>query len=88
MNDLHFMSGKRKSQFKMKITIRSFICNTRLVGSKANVLLKKMNFQPNFTWSYEPYGIISALRVELKTNLYNHTLRLEIEKFMNQEEWS
>ena len=47
-----------------------------------------MNIQPSFTWSYDPFGIISTLRVELKATPYNHNPRLELEKFMNQEQWS
>ena len=36
---------------------------------------------------YDPFGIISALRVSFKMTPYNHTPRLTIEKFMNQETW-
>ena len=32
-------------------------------------------------------GIISKKRVENKSTPYTHTHRLEIEKYMNQEEW-
>lgn len=46
-----------------------------------------MGFQLSFTWSYDPFNIISDLRVELKTTPYNHTPRPEIEKFRNQEQW-
>ena len=87
MDDLHFVSGKRKSQFKIKAQIGSFICNTRSTGIEAYTLLKEMNFQPNFNWSYDPFGIISPLGVDLKMTPYNHTPRPEIEKFMNQEQW-
>ena len=88
MDDLHFFSGKIKSQFNIKSKTGSFICNTRFAGIEADTLLKNMNFHPRFTWSYDPFGIISNLRVELKTTPYNHTPRLEIEKFMNQEQWT
>ena len=47
-----------------------------------------MNLQPRFTWSYDPFGIISALRVQLKATPYNHTSRSELEKFMTHEQWS
>ena len=50
-------------------------------------MLKKMGFQPSFSWSYDPHGIISILRVELKTTSYTHTSREEIEKHRNQDEW-
>ena len=46
-----------------------------------------MKFKLSFTWSYDPWGIISKLRVENKTNPYVHTSRLEIEKYVNQSKW-
>lgn len=79
MDDLHFVSRKRKSQFKIKSNIGSFICKPRSTGVEADTLLKKMNFQPSFTWFYDPFSIIYALRAELKMSLYNHTPRSEIE---------
>ena len=87
MDELHFVSGKRKAQLKIKANVGSFICNTKAVGIDADALLKKMGFQSIFTWSYDPHGIISAPRVELKTTSYTHTSREEIIKYMNQDEW-
>ena len=87
MDDLHFVSKKTKAQFKLKGSIESFICNTRSAGVEANAMLNKMGFQPSFTWSYDPHGIISALRVELKATSYTHTSKEEIEKYTNQDEW-
>lgn len=46
-----------------------------------------MTFQPSFTWSYDPFGIIYDFRVDLKMTPYNHNPRPEIEKFTNQEQW-
>jgi len=46
-----------------------------------------MNFTHSFTWSYDPWGIISKKRVENKSTASIHTQRLEIEKYMNQIEW-
>lgn len=43
-----------------------------------------MNFPLSFTWSYDPFGVISKLRVEQKANPYVHTQREEVEKYMNQ----
>lgn len=83
MKDLHFVSGKRKAQFKLKASIGYFISNTRSSSVEVDATLNKMGFQPSFTRSYDPHGIISALRVELKTTSYNHTSRAEIEKYMN-----
>jgi len=42
----------------------------------------------SFTWSDDPWGIISKLRVENKTTPYIHTLRPEIKKYVNQSEWA
>ena len=50
-------------------------------------MFNQLNFHPSFTWSYDSFNIISNLRVELKTTPYNHNPRLEIEKFMNQDQW-
>ena len=40
----------------------------------------------SFTWSYEPCGIISKLRVENKNTLYIHNSRPDIEQYANQLE--
>ena len=87
MDEMNFISRKRKYQFKIKSQVGSFICNTRSAGIEADLILKQMGFQPSFTWSYDPFSIISNLRVELKTTPYNHTPRLEIEKFKNKVQW-
>lgn len=49
--------------------------------------MKEMNFTHSFTWSYNPWGIISKKRVENKSTAYIHTQRPEIEKYMNQIGW-
>ena len=88
MNEVHFVSSKKKSQFKLKAKVGSFICNTRSACTEVDRLLKNMNLQPSFTWYYDIFGIISTLRVQLKETPYNHTPTLELEKFMNHEQWS
>ena len=88
MDEVHFVSSKKKSQFKLKAKVGTFICNTRFAGREADKILKSMNLQPKFTWSYDPFGIISVLRVQLKATPYNHTPRPELENFMNQEKSS
>ena len=45
MDELHFVSGKRKAQFKIKANVGSFICNTRVVGADTDEILNKMGFQ-------------------------------------------
>ena len=47
-----------------------------------------MKFILSFTWSYDPLGIISKLRVETKTTPYTHTQRLETERNVNQLTWA
>ena len=49
-------------------------------------MLKEIKLTHNFTWSYDPLGIISNKRVENKSTPYIHTHRPEIEQFMNQTE--
>jgi len=46
-----------------------------------------MEFHLRFTWSYDPFGIISELRTKHKTTPYVHTQRPYIEKYMNQAQW-
>jgi len=47
-----------------------------------------MKFNLSFTWSYEPCGIISKIRVDNTNNPYIHTSRPEIEQYANQLEWA
>ena len=49
--------------------------------------MKEMKFTHSFTWSYDTMGIISKKRVEKKSTPYIRTHILEIDKYMNQEEW-
>ena len=51
-------------------------------------MLKEMKFTHNFTWSYDPLGIISKKRPKNKSTPYIHTHRPEIEQFMNQPDWA
>jgi hypothetical protein len=46
-----------------------------------------MKFPLSFTWSYDPFGIISELRTKQKTTPYVHTQRPEVERYTNQAEW-
>jgi len=88
VDEVHFVSAKKKSQFRIKSQIGPFICNSRAIGEEANRRLKEMNFTHNFTWSYDPWGIISNKRVENKSKAYIHTQRPKIEKYMNRIEWT
>jgi len=56
---MHFVSAKKKSKFRIKSQIGPFICNNRATGEEAEKRLREMNFTHSFTWSYDPWGIIS-----------------------------
>lgn len=87
LDDIHFVVAKKKSQFWIKALVCPFICNTRLEREEVDMILKEMKFNLSFTLSYDPWGIISKLRVENKTTPYIHTSRPEIEKYVNRSEW-
>ena len=81
------MATKKKFQFKLKAKVGPFIRNTRAIGEGVNKLLKEMKFGLSFTWSYDPMGVISRLKVDNKFIAYHHTTRPEIEQYRNQSEW-
>jgi len=87
MDEIHFIAAKKKSQIKIKAQAGPFIYNSRVVGEEAAKVLKEMQFNLSFTWSYDPLGIISKLRIETKSTPYFHTPRPKIEKYKNQLEW-
>jgi len=64
MDEMHFVLAKKKSQFSIKTQVGLFICNARKTTKEEDLLLKKMKFKLRFSWSYDPLGIISRLRVE------------------------
>jgi len=88
MDELHFVSNKKKEQFKLKDNVGPYIVNTIATKKEVETILKQMKFKLSFTWSYDPLGIISKLRVEQKSTPYAQTPRLEIEKYVNQEKWT
>jgi len=83
-DNIHFVAAKKKSLFRIKTKVGPFICNSRAAGEEVDLLLKQMNFPLSFTWSYDPFGLISKLRIEQKTTSYVHTQRPKIKKYMNQ----
>jgi hypothetical protein len=86
-DDILFVSVKKKQQIKIKTQIGSFICNNRALGEEAEKLLKHMNFTQSFAWNYDPFGVISELRVKQKRTPYAHVHKLEVEKYMNHTDW-
>jgi hypothetical protein len=85
-DDIHFVSLKKNQKLRIKGKIGSFICNSRGTGEEADRLLKGMKFFVSFIWHYDPYGIISEMRIKNKKISYVHASRPEIEKFANQTE--
>jgi hypothetical protein len=85
--DFHFVSLKKKQQMGIKGKIGSFICNSHVVGEEVDKLLREMKFNTIFIWRYDPSGIIVEMRSKKKISPYAHTLKLEIEKYVNQTEW-
>ena len=83
MDEIHFVAAKKKSQFKIKNQIGPFICNSRVAREEADKLLREMQFNLNFTWSYDPLGVISKLRIENKSTTYFRASTPEIEKYKN-----
>lgn len=87
MDELHFVSSKRKEQLKLKAHVGPYIVNTRAVAKEVDEILKLMKFKLHFTWYYDPLGIIYSPRVEKKTTPDAHTPRPEIKQYANQEQW-
>ena len=86
-DDIHFVSLKKKQQLRIKGQIGIFICNSRAVGEEAEKILKKMKFNTSFIWKYDPSGIITEMKAKNKSAQYAHTLKPEIEKYVNQTKW-
>jgi hypothetical protein len=86
-DDMDFVSLKKKQQMRIKGQIGPFICNNRAVAGEADKILKEMKFSTSFIWHYDPSGIIAEMRSKNKSSPYAHTLKPEIEKYVNQTEW-
>jgi type IV secretory pathway TrbF-like protein len=84
---IHFIAAKKNQQLRIKTQIGHFICNIRSVGEEVDNLLKQMRFIQIYTWEYDPFGVISELRVQQISNPYAHTHNMEVDIYMNQTEW-
>jgi len=49
-NEVHFLSARKKTQFKMKNQLGPFICNNREAGPEADKILQQMQFNNSFMW--------------------------------------
>ena len=81
------MVAKKKTQFKLKNQICSFICNHKDVEKEVTKKLSEFIFEESFPWNYDPQGILRKLRVICKLTPFIHESKPEIEKFSNQIEW-
>jgi hypothetical protein len=54
LDDIHFVSLKKKQQLRIKGHIGSFICNSRGTGEEADRMPKEMKFFTSFPWHYDP----------------------------------
>jgi hypothetical protein len=86
-DDIHFVAAKKKSQLRIKTQVGPFICNNISAREEIDNLLKQMRFPLSFTWAYDPFGVISELRIKQRSTPYVHTQRPEVERYMNQTEW-
>ena len=86
-NSVNFLVAKKKTQFKLKNQVVPFIFNNREAGVEGEKQLLEYKFSKNFLWHYDPYGIISKMRVKCKLTPYIHEKKTEIEKFSYQSKW-
>lgn len=86
-NEIHILSRKQKSQFKLKAQIGPFVVNTRVTKKELQILLKEIKFKSSFSWPYDPLRVISKIRSEQNSTPYVHITKPEIEQFVNREEW-
>lgn len=56
MDEIHFVTAKKKSQFKIKTQIEPLIWNRMVAGEEVDKLLKEMHFILRFTYSYYLLG--------------------------------
>jgi hypothetical protein len=84
-DDIHFVSVKKKQQLRIKTQIGSFICNNRVAGEEVDNLLKQMNLTQSFTWNYDPFGVISELRVKQNSTPYAHVHKRQLKIFKSTE---
>ena len=81
---VNFLAAKRKTQFKLKNQVGPFICDSREVGAEAAKQLLEYKFSEIFLWYYDPYGIISEMRVKCKLTAYVHDKKPDIESFQTK----
>lgn len=87
-DEIYFVVAKKKAQFRIKTQVDPFVCYTRTAWEEEDKVLKEMMLTLSLTWSYDPYGIISKIRVDNKNIPYIHTSRPDIEQYANQLEWA
>jgi hypothetical protein len=83
-DDIHFVATNKMQQLRIKTQIGTFIYNNKSTGEELDNLLKQMRFTMTSTWAYDPFGVISELRVKQRSTPYVHTQKPKVEKYMNQ----
>jgi len=68
------------------VQVGQFIVNTRATKKEVNDLLSQMKFKLSFTWSYDPLGVISSMRIAKKFAPSMHVAKPEIEQYANKED--
>ena len=87
-DSINFLADKKKIQFKLKNQVGPFICNNKDAEMEATKQLLEYRFEESFSWNYDPQGILSKMRVKCKLTPYIHEKKLDIEKYVNQTEWT
>ena len=80
-DSIKFMAAKKKTQFKLKNQIGSFIYNHRESEKEVTKMLSVFRFEETFPWNHDPQGILSQLRLKCKLTAFIHESKLEIENF-------
>jgi hypothetical protein len=73
LDGIHFVVVKKKQQLRINTQIDPFIYNNISTGEEVDNLLKQMSFTQNSTRSYDPFGVISRLRVKQRSTPYAYT---------------
>ena len=80
-DSIKILATKNKTEFKLKNQVGPFIYNNREASVEVAKQLLEYKFDESFLWNYDPYGIISKMKVKCKLTPYIHDKKPEIEEF-------
>ena len=83
----HFVSAKKFYISKLPSIVGPFTINPRHAFPLVEEFLKKMEFQKGDVWHYDPKGIISQRRKNIKASTYEHEPRTGVEWKANSDSW-